>query len=102
MLIATDGEIEGSITGGCLEAAVVTVANAIIARTKLALTVTNVISDELAGSVELTCGGTVHVFVHELSGEDAKVEADARDAVAAVRPAVIATLLAGERAGRKL
>jgi xanthine dehydrogenase accessory factor len=101
MLIAEDGAIEGSITGGCVEAAVVGEAKAIFGGAP-AHTVTYGISDELAGSVGLTCGGTVHVFVHELSGEEAEVEADARDAVAAGRPVAIATLLDGPRAGRKL
>jgi xanthine dehydrogenase accessory factor len=101
MLIAEDGAIEGSITGGCVEAAVVGEAKAILGGAA-ARTVTYGISDELAGSVGLTCGGTVHVFVHELSGEEARVEADARDAVAAGRPVAIATLLDGDGAGRKL
>jgi xanthine dehydrogenase accessory factor len=101
MLIADDGGIEGSITGGCVEAAVVGEAKEILAGAP-ARTVTYGISDELAGTVGLTCGGIVHVFVHELSGEEAQVEADARDAVAAGRPVAIATLLDGERAGRKL
>jgi len=101
MLIAEDGAIEGSITGGCVEAAVVGEAKAIFAG-EAARTVTYGISDELAGSVGLTCGGTVHVFVQELSGEEARVEAEARDAVAAGRPVAIATLLDGPRAGQKL
>lgn len=101
MLIAEDGAIEGSITGGCVEAAVVEEAKAIFGGAA-AHTVTFGISDELAGSVGLTCGGTIHVFVHELSGAAARVEADARDAVAAGRPVSIATLLDGPRAGSKL
>lgn len=101
MLIAEDGAIEGSITGGCVEAAVVGEAKEIFAGGP-AKTVTYGISDELAGSVGLTCGGIVHVFVHELSGTDAEVEATARDAVAAGRPVAIATLLDGPTAGRKL
>ena len=101
MLIAEDGAIEGSITGGCVEAAVVGEAKAIFAGAD-PHTVTYGISDELAGSVGLTCGGTVHVFVQELSGDEAQVEAEARDAVAAGRPVAIATLLDGDGAGRKL
>lgn len=101
MLIAEDGAIEGSITGGCVEAAVVGEAQSILAG-EPARTVTYGFSDELAGTVGLTCGGIVHVFVHELSGEEARVEAAARDAVAAGRPVAIATLLDGPGAGRKL
>jgi len=101
MLVAEDGAIEGSITGGCVEAALVGEARAVLAGAA-AHTISYGFSDELAGAVGLTCGGTVHVFVHELSGMDARIEADARDAVAAGRPVAIATLLDGERAGRKL
>ena len=101
MLIAQDGAIEGSITGGCVEAAVVGEAKQVFGGGP-AHTVTYGISDELAGSVGLTCGGTVHVFIQELTGEEARVEAEARDAVAAGRPVAIATLLDGEGAGRKL
>jgi xanthine dehydrogenase accessory factor len=101
MLVADDGAIEGSITGGCVEAALVGEAHAILAGGP-PRTVAYGISDELAGSVGLTCGGTVHVFVHELSGPEAEVEASARDAAAAGRPVAIATLLDGDRAGRKL
>jgi xanthine dehydrogenase accessory factor len=101
MLISDDEAIEGSITGGCVEAAVVGEARAVFAGGP-ARTVTYGISDELAGSVGLTCGGTVHVFVHELSGEQARIEADAREAIAAGRPVAIATLLDGPRAGSKM
>src|SRR3954465_805702 len=101
MLIAEDGSIEGSITGGCVEAAVVGEAQAVFAGAAAGIP-TYGISDELAGSVGLTCGGTVHVFVQELSGEEARVEAEARDAVAAGRPVAIATLLDGPQAGQKL
>lgn len=101
MLIAEDGAIEGSITGGCVEAAVVSEALAVLDGAP-ARTVTYGISDELAGEVGLTCGGTVHIFVHELSGAEAEVELEARAAVAAGRPVAIATLLDGSAAGGKL
>ncbi|MGH2940716.1 MAG: XdhC family protein [Solirubrobacterales bacterium] len=101
MLIAEDGAIEGSITGGCIEGAVVDEARAIFAG-GAPRSVTYGFSDELAGTVGLTCGGIVHVFVHEVSGVEMDIEAEARDAVAAGRPVAIATLLDGSNAGRKL
>ncbi|MFN8217759.1 MAG: XdhC family protein [Solirubrobacterales bacterium] len=67
MLIAEDGAIEGSITGGCVEAAVVGEARAVFAG-GAARMATYGISDELAGTVGLTCGGTVHILVYELAG----------------------------------
>ncbi|OJU84468.1 MAG: hypothetical protein BGO11_09815 [Solirubrobacterales bacterium 70-9] len=101
MLIAEDGAIEGSITGGCIEGAVVEEAQAVIAGAA-PLTVTYGVSDELAGTVGLTCGGIVHVFVHEVTGAEVEVEVAARDAVSAGLPVAIATLLDGPGAGHKL
>jgi xanthine dehydrogenase accessory factor len=101
MLVAESGEIEGSITGGCVEGAVAAEARKIFAGGPPRM-VTYGISDELAGTVGLTCGGTVHIFVHELSGEVVEVELAARRAIASKRPVAVATLLDGEGAGSKL
>lgn len=101
MLIAEDGAIEGSITGGCVEGAVVEEAKAVFAGGGARIA-TYGISDELAGTVGLTCGGTVHIFVHELAGGAAEVERAAREAIGAGRPVAIATMLDGEHAGAKL
>lgn len=101
MLIDSDGRIEGSITGGCVEGAVVQEAQAVLAGGGPRL-VTYGISDELAGTVGLTCGGTVHIFVHELAGDAAEAEGAALAAAAEGRPVAVATLLDGEGAGAKL
>jgi xanthine dehydrogenase accessory factor len=65
--------------------------------------VTYGISDELAGTVGLMCGGTVHIFIHELRGESAR-EATlmALESLIEERPAAIATLLDGPAAGSKI
>src|ERR1700752_2038722 len=70
MLIDEHGNIEGSITGGCVEGAVVQEAEEIMggAAPTAAKLLTYGISDELAGTVGLTCGGIVHILVHELGG----------------------------------
>ena len=102
MYIDEHGGIEGSITGGCVEGAVAAAAMEMIESDGEPQLVTYGISDELAGTVGLMCGGIVHIFIHELKG-------DARDAVlldleATIehRPAALVTLLDGERAGAKL
>lgn len=64
--------------------------------------VTYGISDELAGTVGLTCGGTVQILVHELRGAAGKVELSALEAIAEGRRVAIATLLGGEGIGAKL
>ena len=66
MYVDADGTIEGSVTGGCVESAVAQEALAILAGNAEPRLITYGISDELAGTVGLMCGGTVHIFVHEL------------------------------------
>lgn len=101
MLVDADGNIEGSITGGCVESAVAQEADAVLAGGPARL-VTYGISDELAGTVGLMCGGTVHILVHELAGADAETVLTALEAVEADEPTAIATLLDGPHAGAKL
>ncbi|HST40217.1 MAG TPA: XdhC family protein, partial [Conexibacter sp.] len=98
MYVAADGAIEGSITGGCVESAVVHEAMEVLAGGPPAVH-TYGISDELAGTAGLTCGGTVHVFVHALSAEDAAAVGDAYAAVRSGAPAALATVLDGDAAG---
>ena len=64
--------------------------------------VTYGISDELAGTVGLMCGGTVHIFIHELRGDARAATLEALAAIRDARPAALATLLDGEDAGAKL
>jgi xanthine dehydrogenase accessory factor len=96
------GNVEGSITGGCVESAVAQEALEVIETGGAPRLQTYGISDELAGTVGLMCGGIVHVFVHELRDEARDVTIAALEAVLEERPAAVATLLDGEHAGRKL
>lgn len=102
MLVDEDGAVEGSITGGCVEAALAQEALAILRETRPPKISTYGFSDELAGTVGLTCGGTVHVLVHELLPADARALLAFLRAAGAGRPAGLATLLDGARAGAKL
>jgi xanthine dehydrogenase accessory factor len=100
--IDADGTIEGSVTGGCVESAVAQEALAMLEDGRPPRLVTYGISDELAGTVGLTCGGIVHIFIHPIR-DDAREAALA--GLAAIRdeyPAALATLMDGEHAGRKL
>jgi xanthine dehydrogenase accessory factor len=103
MYVDDQGGIEGSITGGCVEGAVAGAAMDILESEGEPQLVTYGISDELAGTVGLMCGGIVHIFIHEIRGEAAR-EAVLRDLDALVdeRPAALVTLLDGEQAGGKL
>lgn len=101
MLVDEHGAIEGSVTGGCVEGALVEEAQRVLAGGDAAVQ-TYGISDELAGDVGLMCGGTVRILVSEVTGESAPVLTAALPAAAAGRPVAIATLLDGAHAGSRL
>ncbi len=65
MAVSEDGEVAGSVSGGCVEGAVVTEALAILEGAERRI-VTFGYSDDEAFSVGLTCGGTVHLFIEPL------------------------------------
>ena len=62
MAVSEDGEVVGSVSGGCVEGAVVGEALEVLASGDRRI-VTFGYSDETAYSVGLTCGGTVHLFL---------------------------------------
>ena len=65
MAVSEDSEVSGSVSGGCVEGAVVTEALDVIA-TGDRRVVTFGYSDDEAFAVGLTCGGTIHLFVEPL------------------------------------
>lgn len=65
MAVSEDGEVVGSVSGGCVEGAVVTEALDILASGDRRI-VTFGYSDDEAFAVGLTCGGTVHLFIEPL------------------------------------
>ena len=66
MAVNEDGEVAGSVSGGCVEGAVVGEALAILAGEKERRIVTFGYSDDEAFAVGLTCGGTIHLFIEPL------------------------------------
>ncbi|MDE0804358.1 MAG: XdhC family protein [Acidimicrobiales bacterium] len=65
MAVSEDGEVVGSVSGGCVEGAVVTEALEIIDSGDRRI-VTFGYSDDDAFAVGLTCGGTIHLFIEPL------------------------------------
>lgn len=65
MAVNEDGEIAGSVSGGCVEGAVVTEALDILATGRRRV-VSFGYSDDEAFAVGLTCGGTIHLFIEPL------------------------------------
>ena len=65
MAVSEDGQVAGSVSGGCVEGAVVSEALDVLA-TGRPRVCTFGYSDDEAFAVGLTCGGTVRVFVEAL------------------------------------
>jgi xanthine dehydrogenase accessory factor len=101
MLIDDQINIEGSVTGGCVEGALVEEARGILAGNAPRV-VTYGISDEQATGVGLMCGGTVRVFVHENRDDALDALEAVADARAADQPVALATLLESDGAGAKM
>ncbi len=66
MAVNDAGEVAGSVSGGCVEGAVVEAALEVLAGHARAGVVTFGYSDDEAFAVGLTCGGTIHLFVEPL------------------------------------
>jgi xanthine dehydrogenase accessory factor len=66
MAVNDRGEVAGSVSGGCVEGAVVTEALALLAGERDRGIVTFGYSDDEAFAVGLTCGGTIHLFIEPL------------------------------------
>jgi xanthine dehydrogenase accessory factor len=65
MAVNEDGEVAGSVSGGCVEGAVVTTALEVLAEGTPRLCSFGY-SDDQAFAVGLTCGGTISLFVEPL------------------------------------
>lgn len=62
MAVTAQGELAGSVSGGCVESAVALEAQEVL-KTGTPRLVTYGITDEMAWDVGLACGGTIEVFV---------------------------------------
>ncbi len=66
MAVNDAGEVAGSVSGGCVEGAVVSAALEILEGERERGVITFGFSDDDAFAVGLTCGGTIHLFVEPL------------------------------------
>jgi xanthine dehydrogenase accessory factor len=100
LLVSRDGRMAGSVSGGCLESAVVLEAQATIEGSAPPRLLHYGISDEMGWAVGLSCGGEVDIFVETLEsdGSDPVIEA-VRTAIETSRPVALLTVLDGEHAG---
>ncbi len=65
MAVTEDWQVAGSVSGGCVEGAVVVEALDVLATGDRRM-VTFGYSDDEAFAVGLTCGGTIHLFIEPL------------------------------------
>ena len=89
MAVSEDGEVAGSVSGGCVEGAVVTEALAALEERAGARRCSFGYSDDDAFAVGLTCGGTVHLLVDP---ELPTVYDELRTAIERSEPVVLATV----------
>jgi xanthine dehydrogenase accessory factor len=103
MAISSAGDVEGSVSGGCVEAAVFEAARGVIDRHAPRLLRFGV-TDEQAWAVGLSCGGEIEVFVELLAGPGASpgIHRTLIEALDAERPVVLVTGLDGTVTGRHL
>jgi xanthine dehydrogenase accessory factor len=66
MAVSEDGEVAGSVSGGCVEGAVVGEALAILRGEAPRRIVSFGYSDDEAFAVGLTCGGTIRLYIEPL------------------------------------
>ena len=115
MAVNEKGEVSGSVSGGCVEGAVVTEALDILG-TDRRRTVSFGYSDDEAFAVGLTCGGTIHLFIESLDWQGKPLSApDAAgapepvpiyealaEALRSDEPAALATIIEGTNQGSRL
>jgi len=67
MVVNDAGEVAGSVSGGCVEGAVLMEALSVLEGARQPGVITFGYSDDEAFAVGLTCGGTLHLFIEELN-----------------------------------
>jgi len=100
MAVTAEGEVAGSVSGGCVEGAVVEESLSVLRSSDPRL-VSFGYSDDEAFAVGLTCGGTVHLFIAPLERTE-PVYDRLRAAILAEEPAALATVVEGPGIGSQL
>ncbi|MFZ1179456.1 MAG: XdhC family protein, partial [Mycobacterium sp.] len=104
MVVAPDGSVTGSVSGGCVEGAVYELATE-VAKTGTPRLERYGVSDDDAFAVGLTCGGIIDVFVESMSQATFPELGAVADDIGAHREVAIATVIAhpdAQRVGRRL
>ncbi len=99
MVVAPDGTVSGSVSGGCVEGAVYELATE-VAGTGVPVLQRYGVSDDDAFAVGLTCGGTIDIFVEQVSQQTFPELAGLVDDIDNHRPVAVATVIAHPDPGR--
>jgi len=98
LAVTEDLEVAGSVTGGCVEAAVIEEATDVI-QTGRPKRLTYGITDDDARAVGLSRGGTVHLFIERVQGE---LVTALGQAIHGAVPVALVTEVTGPRPGAKM
>jgi xanthine dehydrogenase accessory factor len=93
-LAVSDGEVVGSVSGGCVEGAVYELAQE-VCQTGRPVLQTYGISEDTAFDVGLTCGGIIELFVEPVNRERFPGLGDVAAAIRDEVPVAVATVIAG-------
>jgi xanthine dehydrogenase accessory factor len=93
MVVAPDGSVTGSVSGGCVEGAVYELA-AEVARTGTPRLERYGVSDDDAFAVGLTCGGIIDIFVESMSRATFPELGAVADDIGESRAVAVATVIA--------
>jgi xanthine dehydrogenase accessory factor len=96
MAVSREGEVLGSVSGGCVEPAVYEEAMKVIA-SGMPRRVTYGIADEQAFEVGLTCGGTVHLHIDPVTNSALGLLSKLDEMIRSREPVGLATILSEER-----
>ncbi len=99
MVVAPDGSVAGSVSGGCVEGAVYESAVEVV-ETGVPRLQRYGVSDDDAFAVGLTCGGVLDVFVEPLSRNTFPHIDSVVDAINGHRPVAVATVISHDDAAR--
>jgi xanthine dehydrogenase accessory factor len=94
MAVNADGEVVGSVSGGCVEGAVYDAAQQVLGDDR-ARVETYGISDEQAFEVGLTCGGVLDVLVQPVHGDRPTYLPDVLASIEDDRPVALARVVSG-------
>jgi xanthine dehydrogenase accessory factor len=95
MAVRSDGEVVGSVSGGCVEGAVYELSTEVLS-TGTPVLQTYGISDEDAFSVGLTCGGILDILIRPVSAATQPAFPSVAASIAREEPVVVATVISGE------